>query len=190
VHVTKTPIRLAVATAVLVAGAATASACSHAGAAATAGQAPSGHAAAATGDGPSVSATMICAPDATGGIAVALGIPTSSEPAGSWSDHVYSCRYVYPNGVMVLSVKELPDAAATNAYYTAAQNSLPSFTALEVLGLSGFSGPDGSVYVRKDFKVLHVDVAALPDHIGQPPRTRADAAFTVAAVIMSCWNGG
>jgi hypothetical protein len=38
--------------------------------------------------------------------------------------------------------------------------------------------------------VLHADIAAaLPDHFGQPPRTRADAAFTVAAVILSCWTG-
>jgi hypothetical protein len=45
------------------------------------------------------------------------------------------------------------------------------------------------MYVRKDFKVLHVDVSALPDRIGPQRHTRADAAFTVAAVIMSCWTG-
>jgi hypothetical protein len=49
--------------------------------------------------------------------------------------------------------------------------------------------PDGSLYVRKDLTILHVDVSQLPDHIGDPPYTRADAAFTVAAVIMSCWTG-
>lgn len=38
--------------------------------------------------------------------------------------------------------------------------------------------------------VLHIDVSALPAHIGKPPRTRADAAFTVAQVILSCWTGG
>lgn len=47
----------------------------------------------------------------------------------------------------------------------------------------------GSLYVRKDFKILRVDVAAPPDHIDQPPYARADAAFTLAAVMMTCWTG-
>jgi hypothetical protein len=132
---------------------------------------------------------MICKPEAIAEIAAALGVETSVPPVASWSDHVYSCRYVYPTGVMVLSVKELPDDAVTSAYYAAAQHSLPSYTPLVVLGLQGFAGPDGSLFVRKDFKVLHVDVAAMPSHIGDPSRTRADAAFIVAAVIMSCWTG-
>jgi hypothetical protein len=132
---------------------------------------------------------MICQPEAVEEIAAALGVPTSAPPTASWSDHVYSCRYVYPSGVMVLSIKELPDEAATTAYYRAAQDSVGSHTPVQVLGQDGFAGPDGSLYVRKDFKVLRVDVSALPDRIGQRPYTRADAAFTVAAVIMSCWTG-
>jgi hypothetical protein len=90
---------------------------------------------------------------------------------------------------MVLSIAELPDQAATTAYYTAAQRNLPNATPEQVLGQQGFAGPDGSMYVRKDFKVLHVDVSALPDRVGPRPYSRADAAFTVAAVIMSCWTG-
>ncbi len=143
----------------------------------------------AEADGPSESAKMICQPDAAAEIASALGVQTSTPPAPSWSDHVYSCRYQYPSGAMVLSIKELPDQAATTAYYAAAQHSLPSYTPESVLGQQGFAGPDGSMYVRKDFKVLHVDVSALPDRIGPQPHTRVDAAFTVAAVIMSCWTG-
>jgi hypothetical protein len=132
---------------------------------------------------------MICQPEAADEIASALGVQTSTPPTSSWSNQVYSCRYQYPSGVMALSIKELPDEAATTAYYTAAQHSLPNFTPEQVLGQQGFSGPDGSIYVRKDFKVLHVDVSALPDHIGPRPHSRADAAFTVAALIMSCWTG-
>jgi hypothetical protein len=132
---------------------------------------------------------MICQPDAAAEIASALGVQTSKPPTPSWADHVYSCRYEYPAGVMVLSIKELPDQTATTAYYTAAQHTLASHTPVQVLGQDGFAGPDGSLYVRKDFKVLHVDVSALPAHIGQPPYTSGDAAFTVAAVIMSCWTG-
>jgi hypothetical protein len=143
------------------------------------------------GDGPSVSAAMICQPEATGEIAVALGAPTSKQPVGTWQaqDHMYSCRFDYPTGFMVLSVKEMSDVAATDAYFTAAQKSLASSTPLKVLGQTAFEGPDGSLYVRKDFKVLHVDVAGLPDHFGQQSITRADVAFRAAAAVMSCWTG-
>jgi hypothetical protein len=132
---------------------------------------------------------MICQPEATGEVAIALGVKTTTMPTATWADHVYSCRYAYSDGVMVLSVKELPNEAATTAYFTAARGSLPSSSAVRVLGLDGFAGPDGSLYVRKDFKVLHVDVSALPETFGAPSRKRADAAFTVAAVIMTCWTG-
>jgi hypothetical protein len=180
--VTTYPIRLAIAMAVLVAGGV---ACSQP---ARGTSAQPAHAAAG-GDGPSESATMICQPEATGEVAIALGVKTTTQPTASWVDHVYSCRYVYPDGVMVLSVKELPDEAATTAYVSAAQHGLPSYTAVRVLGQDGFAGPDGSLYVRKDFKVLQVDVSALPETVGQPARSRANAAFIVAAVIMTCWTG-
>lgn len=188
---TRSLIRSATAAAILLASAASVGGCAHAHASATGRPTAAGRlpAVIASGDTPSASATMICQPEAAAEIAAALGAQTSNPPTPRWSDHVYSCRYVYTTGAMVLSVKELPDEAATTAYYTAAQHNLSSHTPVQVLGLDGFAGPDGSLYVRKDFKVLHVDVAALPDHIGQPPYTRADAAFTVAAVIMSCWTG-
>jgi len=144
---------------------------------------------AAFGVDPSESAKMICQPEAADEIASALGVRPSQPPTATWADQVYSCRYAYPAGTMVLSIKELPDEAATDAYYTAAQNSLPTRTAIQVLGQNGFVGPDGSTYVRKDFKVLQVDVSKLPESFGQPPTTRADAAFLVAAVIMGCWTG-
>jgi hypothetical protein len=183
--VTTSPFRLAVASAALVAGMMAVNACSSPSAPPSR---PPAHQAAA-GDAPSDSAKMICEPDAVGEVAVALGVRTSAMPVGTWSDHVYSCKYVYPDGVMVLSVKELTDEASTTAYYTAAQQALASSTSMKVLTQPAFAGPDGSLYVRKDFKVLHVDVAGLPEHLGQGGYSRADAAFRVAAAIMSCWTG-
>jgi hypothetical protein len=188
VPVSRSVIWLGVAAAVVIAFA---GACQSGPAARTSAvQPPPAHAGPA-GDGPSVSAAMICQPEATGEIAIALGAPTSKQPAGTWQaqDHVYSCRFDYPTGFMVLSVKEMSDVAATDAYFTAAQKSLPSTTPLKVLGQTAFEGPDGSLYVRKDFKVLHVDVAGLPDHFGQQSITRADVAFRAAAAVMSCWTG-
>ena len=81
---------------------------------------------AASGAGPSESAKMICEPEAADEIAAALGVKTSQPPTATWADQVYTCRYTYSVGTMVLSIKELPDEAATTAFYTTAQNSLPS----------------------------------------------------------------
>jgi predicted small lipoprotein YifL len=146
-------------------------------------------AAAATGNIPSESARMVCQPEAENEIAAALGARTSQPPTPTWADHLYSCRYTYPNATMVVSVKELPDDATTSAYYAAAQNSVPGRTTVEILGQNGFAAPDGSISVRKDLKVLRVDVSALPDQFGMPAHTRADVAFAVAAIILGCWTG-
>jgi hypothetical protein len=146
-------------------------------------------AAATTGDIPSESAKMVCKAEAKDEIAAALGARTSQPPAPTWADRLYSCRYTYLTATMVVSVKELPDDATASAYYTAEQNSVPGRTAVEILGQNGFAGPDGSISVRKDFKVLRIDVSALPDQFGNPARTRPDVAFAVAAVILGCWTG-
>ena len=54
---------------------------------------------------------------------------------------------------------------------------------------AAFATKDGSVYVRKDFKVLKVDVSKLPASVGKTPISRADAAVSVAQLIMGCWTG-
>ena len=150
---------------------------------------PSSPSAMAVADQPSTTAQMICQPEAEDEIAEALGVIPRRTPTSSWSDHLYSCRYEYPIGTMTLSVKELPDEGATAAYLAAVQHSLPGYTPIRVSGQNGITAPDGSIYLRKDFKILHVDVGQLPTRIGNPPQTRANAAFTVAAVILSCWTG-
>jgi hypothetical protein len=158
---------------------------------ATAPGAIAGHASIAgtTGNAPSESAKMICKPEAADEIAAALGARTSQPPAPTWADHLYSCRYTYPSGTMVISVKELPDEAATNAYYAAAQNRVPGSTSITILGQNGFAEPGGSVSIRKDFKVLRIDVGAMPSQFGKPAHTRPNVAFAAAAVILGCWTG-
>ena len=49
--------------------------------------------------------------------------------------------------------------------------------------------PFASVVVRKDRKVLLVDVTKLPAAFGNPPLDRLTAAETVAITIMECWPG-
>jgi hypothetical protein len=132
---------------------------------------------------------MVCAPEAQQEIWTALGVQTSGPPTSTWTDRVYACRYPYPSGSIVLSVKDLPDAAATTAYYTGLQHTFGANAPLKDLGEAADAAPDGSVIVRKDFRVLHVDVSGLPAQFGQPARARSFAAYDVALVIMTCWTG-
>ncbi|MEO7287010.1 MAG: hypothetical protein ABI140_08830 [Jatrophihabitantaceae bacterium] len=133
---------------------------------------------------------MVCEAEAANDIYAAVRVRTGSTPAASWRDHLYSCRYSYPGAaVMVLSVKELPTEAAAISYFTTMQRSFPSHTARLVADQQAFTASTGSVFVRKDAKVLEVDVSRLPARFGQPPYPRAVVAYTVAAVIMGCWSG-
>lgn len=142
-----------------------------------------------SGDKPSVSAQMICADEAQREIQSALGVRPPRAPVSTWADHLYTCRYVYPDGVLVLSVKELPDAAATTAYYGAVRQRHSGGGDVPGLGQAAYIAPGGSVLVRKDFKVLWIDVSGLPARFGQPAMSSGDAAFRVAFVIMGCWTG-
>jgi hypothetical protein len=67
---------------------------------------------------PSRSAQMICQPETQKEIAAALGAATIAPVSPIWTADLYSCRYVYQFGTLILSVKELADSAATAAYYT------------------------------------------------------------------------
>ena len=82
---------------------------------------------------------------------------------------MYSCQYVYPSGVVSLSVKELKDASATKRYFEKLGNALGRRPGKLALGGGGFTAMDGSVVVRKDFKVLDVDVSKLSGPLGVPP---------------------
>jgi hypothetical protein len=92
-------------------------------------------------------------------------------------------------GPLVLSVRELADAGDTIAYFTAERAAAKGSTDVPGLGDAAFATADGSVYVRKDFKVLKVDVSQLPSSVGAPPITRADVGEVVAQLIMGCWTG-
>jgi hypothetical protein len=139
--------------------------------------------------GPSVSARMICAAEEQEEIAQTLGLPLRRQAISVWTAPVYRCTYPFTAGPLVLSVRELADARDTIAYFAAARAAAEGSTDLPGLGEAAFATTDGSVYVRKDFKVLKVDVSKLPTAVGTAPLSRADAAFVVAQLIMGCWTG-
>jgi hypothetical protein len=139
---------------------------------------------------PSVSAKMICVPKTQHELAVVLGVNTTKPVVPTWTDHIYSCRYTYRNAFMVLSVKELSSKAQTDSYFTSLAHRLGQTQQPRLLyrGLF-FTTKNSSVVVRKDYKVLLVNISGLPARYGTPPLSRGDFALAVAATIMECWSG-
>ncbi len=140
-------------------------------------------------DAPSPEATMVCEAEVQQDLAAALKVQPSKPPTATWRDHLYTCVYTYPTGTMVLSVKELADDPAAIAYYAEMKKSFTATTTRRIEGQEAFTAPNGSVFVQKDAKVLHVDVTRLPARFGQPPFPRAIAAMNVAITVMGCWTG-
>jgi hypothetical protein len=137
---------------------------------------------------PTASAQMVCGSDGQTALNTALNLTGLHVTTPTWVDHFYSCTYQYPSGSFTLSVKELPTIAATVGYFTALK---AKYTGAQRLGLGqdGFTGTDGTSVVRKDNKVLVVDVAKLPTQFGSPPQTHLQVSQTVAAALLGCWTG-
>jgi hypothetical protein len=138
---------------------------------------------------PSKVSRIVCGAEAEGEIDYALGEKPIDPIRPTWVDHVYSCRYVYAKGVMVLSVKEVSSYGQTVAYFDGLGRTLGDTGRLNGLGQGAFSTTDGSVVVRKDYKILLVDVSGLPAEFGHPATSAGDVAITVADVILACWAG-
>lgn len=137
---------------------------------------------------PSPIATMVCRPKAQHEIDETLGL-TATVGDRSWADHRYSCQYRYPDGSFTLSVQELSSWDQTYAYMDRLRTELGQTRTLANLGQGAFQTTDGSVAVRKDWKVLLVDVSGLPPQFGVPPTSSGDVAVTVADLILGCWDG-
>jgi hypothetical protein len=140
------------------------------------------------GPKPSNIAKQVCQKEAQTDIDSALGVTaTVSKP--TWVDHLYSCGYGYSTGTMLLSVKELSSWSQTYAYYNSIGTQQGRARTLQGLGQGAFQTGNGSVVVRKDWKVLLVNTTGLPGQFGVPPTSSADVAVTVADVILGCWAG-
>jgi hypothetical protein len=138
---------------------------------------------------PSAISKMVCSTKAQGEIAQALG-ETAQIETPTWVDHLYACRLVYgPSATLELSVKELSSWSQTYAYYGTLRSQLGNAGSLNGLGQGAFQATSGDVVVRKDWKVLLVNIAELPPQFGQPATPSSDVAVTVADVILGCWAG-
>jgi hypothetical protein len=137
---------------------------------------------------PSPIALMVCQRKVHGEINQVLGVNATVSDR-TWADHKYSCHYGYPNGSFELSVQELSSWAQTLAYYRGLGSRLGNAQNLAGLGQGAFRTSSGDVVVRKDWKVLLVDVSDLPSQFGVPPTSASDVAYTVADVVLGCWEG-
>jgi hypothetical protein len=136
---------------------------------------------------------MICEPEAINDIYnSATGVKTIKPFKPTWVNHIYSCDYVYPNGaVMRLSVKEMSSTEETTAYFDSLAQKLGKAAKQPTLGLGqgAFVTKNGSLVVRKDYKVLLIDVSKLPAQFGVPADTRENVAINVGVTVMGCWTG-
>jgi hypothetical protein len=131
---------------------------------------------------------MVCARDAQREIAETLGVHASvSTP--TWVNHAYSCRYRYPDGAFVLTVKELSSWPQTLTYFRGLARIQGRSSTVRNLGQGAFQTGNGSAVVRKDWKILTVNISGLPAQFGKPATSRADVAVTVADLILACWAG-
>ncbi len=131
---------------------------------------------------------MVCAPEAQRNIRRTLGV-TGVVQTPTWVDHLYSCRYAYASGAFTLSVKELSSWPETHAYFRSLASSLGNTGTVNGLGQGAYTTRNGSVVVRKDWKVLLVDISGLPSQFGSPPTSSADVGYTIADLILGCWSG-
>jgi len=131
---------------------------------------------------------MVCQPKAQEEIDEALGV-TSSIDSPRWLNHLYSCHYIFPEGAFLLSVKELSNWSQTLGYFHGLGANLGSSHRIYNLGQGAFQTNSGTVVVRKDWKVLAVDVSSLPPQFGNPSTPKVNVALTVANVILGCWHG-
>ena len=114
---------------------------------------------------PSTISKMVCSKKAETEIADALG-QSAQVQTPTWVDHLYVCRFFYSASVSLgLSVKELSSWAQTFSYFRTLQAQLGNSGTVNGLGQGAFQAPAGDIVVRKDWKVLLVDVSGLPSRI-------------------------
>ena len=141
---------------------------------------------------PSAAAQMVCGPGTRADVATMLGLASGPHSTATFVDHLYTCSYRLPWGLLVLSVKESASVPAAEAYFDALRNSQPKAAPLPgaaSLGLPAFENPNGSVAFRKGDKILQVDASAMTSVVGPHHQNRNDVAYQIASDVLGCWNG-
>src|SRR5262249_55279418 len=93
---------------------------------------------------PAASSKMIASKEPGSDIAASLGV-SAKVSAPTWVDHVYACNYVYPQGTIKLSVKELESQQAVAALYNQDAKALGRRPDVVSFGQGAFITTNGSV---------------------------------------------
>jgi hypothetical protein len=140
-------------------------------------------------DVPSPQAEMVCLPEAQQDIQDLIGVvPTAVGPI-QYANHTSTCRYAYANGAFTLVVQDLPNDITTARTYETLAAKLGRVEKIDLPDAEAFTTNDGSIVLRRDTKVMLVDVAQLPGTFGNPPSPRADAARLIMKAVLNCWVG-
>jgi hypothetical protein len=140
-------------------------------------------------DAPSPQAEMVCAPEAQQDIQDLIGVvPTAVGPI-QYANHTSTCRYAYANGAFTLVVQDLPNDITTTRTYEALAGKLGKIDSIDLPDAQAFTTNDGSIVLRRDTKVMLVDVTQLPGTFGSPPSPRGDAARLIMKAVLNCWVG-
>ncbi|MCU1350878.1 MAG: hypothetical protein JWM05_87 [Acidimicrobiales bacterium] len=139
--------------------------------------------------GPSKQAKMVCSTEAQRDLGRALSLKPSAPVRDHWSAPDYSCTYRYGAASFRLTVRDLPDRAATIRYFTEQLAKHGRKSSIPLGADDAALLRDDGLLARKDRHVLLVDVTGLPARFGKPPVPRTQIAYTVGGVIMACWKG-
>ena len=140
-------------------------------------------------DVPSPQAEMVCLPEAQQDIQDIIGVvPTAVGPI-QYANHTSTCRYAYSNGAFTLVVQDLPNDITTTRTYEAHAGKLGRVEKIDLPDAEAYTTNDGSIVLRRDTKVMLVDVTQLPGTFGNPPSPRGDAARLIMKAVLNCWVG-
>jgi len=140
-------------------------------------------------DVPSPQAEMVCQPEAQQDIQDIIGVvPTAVGPI-QYANHTSTCRYAYSNGAFTLVVQDLPNDITTTRTYEALAGKLGRVEKIDLPDAEAYTTNDGSIVLRRDTKVMLVDVTQLPGTFGNPPSPRGDAARLIMKAVLNCWVG-
>ncbi|SOD72189.1 hypothetical protein SAMN05892883_1610 [Jatrophihabitans sp. GAS493] len=139
--------------------------------------------------GPSEAAREICSTEIRNDIAQVLALKSIPAPSATWAEHVYTCTYQLPMGMLVLSVTEAADDAAAQTFAATLRTHLADAHNVAGLTTTAFATPNGRLALVKDNDTLQIDATRLPAQFGSQDEKRTDFAYEVASDVLGCWTG-
>ena len=140
-------------------------------------------------DVPSPQAEMVCQRRPSRTSRTSSGSSATAVGPIQYANHTSTCRYAYPNGAFTLVVQDLPNDITTTRTYEALAGKLGRVEKIDLPDAEAYTTNDGSIVLRRDTKVMLVDVTQLPGTFGNPPSPRGDAARLIMKAVLNCWVG-